>query len=134
MAAKKIKRGWDLMEEVQRWGCLKQTGVSLRYMMKFGSTPSPNNLLISAQFLHKELPIRIARRALELDTLPFALSHRPHVLKVLLYYHFAFTPFSWFLFFIFVFVSFCLCSPVPTVMSETRWICPISFIVMLLLC
>ncbi|KAJ1403017.1 Histidine kinase/HSP90-like ATPase [Sesbania bispinosa] len=70
------------MEEVHRWGCLKQRGVSLRNMMEFGSTPSPQNLLISAQFLHKELPIRIARRAIELDTLPYGLSHKPPVLKV----------------------------------------------------
>jgi len=39
-------------------------------------------LLISAQFLHKELPIRIARRAIELDNLPYGLSQKPAVLKV----------------------------------------------------
>ncbi|GER31464.1 pyruvate dehydrogenase kinase [Striga asiatica] len=71
-----------LMEEVRRWGSMKQTGVSLRYMMEFGSQPTPRNLLISAQFLHKELPIRIARRAIELDSLPYGLSHKPAVLKV----------------------------------------------------
>ncbi|CAK9160881.1 unnamed protein product [Ilex paraguariensis] len=61
---------------------MKQTGVSLRYMMEFGSTPTDKNLLISAQFLHKELPIRIARRAIELQTLPYALSQKPAILKV----------------------------------------------------
>ncbi|PON64837.1 Nitrogen fixation negative regulator NifL [Parasponia andersonii] len=71
-----------LIDEVQKWGCMKQTGVSLRYMMEFGSKPTPRNLLISAQFLHKELPIRIARRAIELQTLPYGLSHKPAVLKV----------------------------------------------------
>ncbi|KHN44996.1 pyruvate dehydrogenase (acetyl-transferring) kinase, mitochondrial-like isoform X2 [Glycine soja] len=77
----------NLMKEVKTWGCLQQTGLSLRYMMEFGSNPTPKNLLISAQFLHKELPIRIARRAIELHTLPHGLSHRPPVLKVpLLHY------------------------------------------------
>ncbi|XP_062108910.1 pyruvate dehydrogenase (acetyl-transferring) kinase, mitochondrial [Humulus lupulus] len=71
-----------LIEEVQKWGCMKQTGVSLRYMMEFGSKPTQRNLLISAQFLHKELPIRIARRAIELDSLPYGLSLKPAVLKV----------------------------------------------------
>ncbi|XP_072985848.1 pyruvate dehydrogenase (acetyl-transferring) kinase, mitochondrial-like isoform X1 [Typha latifolia] len=71
-----------LVEEVQRWGAMKQTGVSLRYMMEFGSRPTERNLLISAQFLHKELPIRIARRAIELESLPFSLSQKPAVLKV----------------------------------------------------
>ncbi|CAL5418636.1 unnamed protein product [Camellia sinensis] len=72
----------SLIHEVQRWGGLKQKGVSLKYMMEFGSTPTLRNLLISAQFLHKELPARIARRALELETLPYGLSLKPAVLKV----------------------------------------------------
>ncbi|CAI0467593.1 unnamed protein product [Linum tenue] len=74
--------GKSMTEEVQRWGCMKQNGVSLRYMMEFGSKPSLRNLLISAQFLHKELPIRIARRVMDLETLPYGLSHKPAVLKV----------------------------------------------------
>lgn len=84
MAARKMCEVYSkaVIEDVQKWGMMKQTGVSLRYMMKFGSTPSPNNLLISAQFLHKELPIRIARRALEIETLPYGLSDKPAVLKV----------------------------------------------------
>uniref|UniRef100_A0A1D1YXA2 Protein-serine/threonine kinase n=1 Tax=Anthurium amnicola TaxID=1678845 RepID=A0A1D1YXA2_9ARAE len=84
MAAKRVTEaaGRALLEEVQRWGCMKQTGVSLRYMMEFGSRPTERNLLLSAQFLHKELPIRIARRAVELDDLPFGLSDEPAVLKV----------------------------------------------------
>ncbi|XP_065863943.1 pyruvate dehydrogenase (acetyl-transferring) kinase, mitochondrial [Euphorbia lathyris] len=84
MAAKKACQTFSksFLEEVQRWGSMKQTGVSLRYMMEFGSQPTPRNLLISAQFLHKELPIRIARRTLELETLPYGLSEKPAVLKV----------------------------------------------------
>ncbi|CAK9157235.1 unnamed protein product [Ilex paraguariensis] len=84
MAAKKLCESFSkgLIEEVQKWGSMKQTGVSLRYMMEFGSTPTDKNLLISAQFLHKELPIRIARRAIELQTLPYALSQKPAILKV----------------------------------------------------
>ncbi|CAL9207117.1 unnamed protein product [Musa hybrid cultivar] len=71
-----------LAEEVQRWGAMKQNGVSLRYMMEFGARPTEKNLLLSAQFLHKELPVRIARRAIELESLPFGLSQKPAVLKV----------------------------------------------------
>lgn len=84
MAAKKLYESFSksLIEEVHRWGAMKQNGVSLRYMMEFGSTPTHRNLLISAQFLHKELPIRIARRAIELESLPYGLSEKPAVLKV----------------------------------------------------
>lgn len=69
-------------EEVVRWGSMKQTGVTLRYMMEFGSRPTERNLLLSAQFLQKELPIRFARRAIELESLPFGLSNKPAILKV----------------------------------------------------
>ncbi|CAA6653947.1 unnamed protein product [Spirodela intermedia] len=55
--------GRVLLEEVQRWGGMKQTGVGLRHMMEFGSHPTERKLMQSAQFLHKELPIRIARRS-----------------------------------------------------------------------
>ncbi|XP_066391315.1 pyruvate dehydrogenase (acetyl-transferring) kinase, mitochondrial-like [Miscanthus floridulus] len=80
MASEPVARA--VAEEVGRWGSMKQTGVSLLYMMEFGSRPTPRNLLLSAQFLHKELPIRFARRALELESLPFGLSNKPAILKV----------------------------------------------------
>uniref|UniRef100_A0A5B6ZU63 Protein-serine/threonine kinase n=1 Tax=Davidia involucrata TaxID=16924 RepID=A0A5B6ZU63_DAVIN len=84
MATKKMYESFSksLIDEVHRWRAMKQTGVSLRYMMEFGSRPTQRNLLISAQFLHKELPTRIARRAIELETLPYGLSEKPAVLKV----------------------------------------------------
>lgn len=87
MAVKKASETFSktLIEDVHKWGCLKQTGVSLKYMMEFGAEPTDKNLLISAQFLHKELPIRIARRAIELESLPYGLSQKPAVLKVPLF-------------------------------------------------
>ena len=85
MAVKKAAENFSksLIDENHKWGSMKQTGVTLRYMMEFGSKPTDRNLLISAQFLHKELPIRIARRAIELESLPYGLSLKPAVLKVL---------------------------------------------------
>lgn len=84
MAAKKLYDSFSksLIDEVHRWGAMKQNGVSLRYMMEFGSKFSDRNLLLGAQFLHKELPIRIARRAIELESLPYGLSEKPAILKV----------------------------------------------------
>lgn len=60
----------------------KQTGVSLRYMLDFGSNPIDRQLLLSAQFLHKELPVRLAHRVAELENLPYGLSGKVPVLKV----------------------------------------------------
>ncbi|XP_059632032.1 pyruvate dehydrogenase (acetyl-transferring) kinase, mitochondrial [Cornus florida] len=84
MAAKKLYESFSksLIDEVQRWGGMKQTGVSLRYMMEFGSSPTERNLLIAAQFLHRELPTRIARKTIELESLPYGLSEKPAILKV----------------------------------------------------
>lgn len=82
LAAESLSSSKAVIEQIQRWGWMKQTGVSLKYMMDFGFYPSPNTLLLSAQFLHKELPIRIARRVIDLETLPYGLSLKPAVLKV----------------------------------------------------
>jgi len=60
----------------------KQTGVSLKYMMDFGNVPLEKQLMISAQFLHKELPVRLAHRVAELENLPYGLSKKPQILKV----------------------------------------------------
>uniref|UniRef100_A0A7C8YR37 Protein-serine/threonine kinase n=1 Tax=Opuntia streptacantha TaxID=393608 RepID=A0A7C8YR37_OPUST len=84
MAAKKLAKNFskNLLDEVHKWASLKPTGVTLKYMMEFGSRPTARNLLISAQFLHKELPIRTARRVAHLENLPHGLSSQPAVLKV----------------------------------------------------
>ena len=51
-------------------------------MLDFGANPIERQLLISAQFLHKELPVRLAHRVAELENLPFGLSAKSPVLKV----------------------------------------------------
>ena len=48
--------------------------VALADMMDFGSFPIERQLLVSAQFLAKELPVRLAHRVAELENLPFGLS------------------------------------------------------------
>ena len=84
MAAKRAVEaaGRVAAEEVQRFGRMKQTGVGLRQMMDFGSQPTDFKLMLAAQFLHKELQIRIARRLLELDHLSYGLSDQNAFLKV----------------------------------------------------
>jgi hypothetical protein len=70
----------------QHCGCMgdprsQNAGVSLKYMLDFGANPIERQLLISAQFLHKELPVRLAHRVAELENLPFGLSAKTPVLK-----------------------------------------------------
>lgn len=51
--------------------------------LDFGSKPIERQLILSAQFLHNELPVRLSHRVAELENLPYGLSAKPHVLKVL---------------------------------------------------
>ncbi|KAI8619000.1 mitochondrial branched-chain alpha-ketoacid dehydrogenase kinase-domain-containing protein [Chytriomyces sp. MP71] len=63
-----------------------QTQVSLKQMVEFGRTPSQATLLRAAQFIHHELPIRLARRVVELENLPYSLSNMSSVKKVAEWY------------------------------------------------
>lgn len=76
----------DVVDDIHACSLVPQTGVSLKYMMDFGSYPSAprykKNLLMSSQFLHKELPVRLAHRVTELENLPYGLSSKSGVLKV----------------------------------------------------
>lgn len=76
----------DVVDDIHACSLVPQTGVSLKYMMDFGSYPSAprykKNLLMSSQFLHKELPVRLAHRVTELENLPYGLSSKAGVLKV----------------------------------------------------
>ncbi|TIA72385.1 hypothetical protein E3P91_02077 [Wallemia ichthyophaga] len=63
-----------------------QTGISLQQMVMFGSNPSQGTLLRAGNFLSEELPIRLAHRCVELNTLPNELSEMPSIRKVLGWY------------------------------------------------
>uniref|UniRef100_M4B4H6 Protein-serine/threonine kinase n=1 Tax=Hyaloperonospora arabidopsidis (strain Emoy2) TaxID=559515 RepID=M4B4H6_HYAAE len=61
---------------------LPQTGVSLQYLLEFGTSISPQKLIQSARFLHEEMPVRYAHRIKNLEHLPHGLSDMPSVQQV----------------------------------------------------
>jgi pyruvate dehydrogenase kinase 2/3/4 len=61
--------------------CL-QTGVSLTQILGYGSQALNRQLMVSARFLHHELPIRLAHRLVELNALPADLSNNIHLQRV----------------------------------------------------
>eukprot|EP00798_Chlamydomonas_sp_ICE-L_P031808 gene31808-7007_t len=75
---------WErpIVEDIFRHAMKKQTGVQLKYMLDFGANPFERQLILSAQFLHKELPVRFAHRVAELENLPYGLSAKSNILKV----------------------------------------------------
>ncbi|KAJ2749427.1 [Pyruvate dehydrogenase (acetyl-transferring)] kinase isozyme 2 [Coemansia sp. BCRC 34490] len=72
----------ELASRIAHFARFPQTGVSLRQMVEFGQRPSQGTLLRAAQFLHDELPIRLAHRVVELDLLPDNLNQMQSVLRV----------------------------------------------------
>lgn len=72
----------DLVNDIFSHALKKQTGVSLKYMLDFGSNPIERQLVLSAQFLHKELPVRLAHRVAELENLPYGLSSKSNIIRV----------------------------------------------------
>ncbi len=50
----------DVVDDIFGCALKKQTGVSLKYMLDFGANPIERQLILSAQFLHNELPVRAA--------------------------------------------------------------------------
>lgn len=72
----------EFVDDIFGHALKKQTGVSLKYMLDFGSNPIERQLVLSAQFLHKELPVRLAHRVADLENLPYGLSAKPPIIKV----------------------------------------------------
>ena len=63
----------ETVDEIVAFALKKQTGVSLKYMLDFGANPIQHQMILSAQFLHRELPVRLAHRVAELENLPYGL-------------------------------------------------------------
>ncbi|KAI8082677.1 mitochondrial branched-chain alpha-ketoacid dehydrogenase kinase-domain-containing protein [Gilbertella persicaria] len=86
----------QLYDKIKYFARFPQTGVSLRQMVMFGKrkdldamysicsgqNPSQATLFKASQFLHEELPIRLAHRVKELDELPRNLNNMPSIRKV----------------------------------------------------
>ncbi|KAJ3237741.1 hypothetical protein HDU78_003885 [Chytriomyces hyalinus] len=77
----------NLREMIQRSAQHAQTQVSLKQMVEFGSKPSPATILRGTQFLQHELPIRIAKRVVELESLPYNLSSMSSIRTVTEWYY-----------------------------------------------
>ncbi len=72
----------NILEKIHYLAQFTQRPVSLKKLFEFGLEPSPQSLLIAAQFLHQELPVRLSHRVQELESLPCGLSEMPAVCHV----------------------------------------------------
>eukprot|EP00752_Nemacystus_decipiens_P013433 g11896.t1 len=80
------------------------TCMSLKQLYVNGKDPEPAHRLANAQFLHRELPVRLSQRAVELMNLPHGLSDVPGIQQV----YNCYARYAWELF----------CAPLPTTAQE----------------
>eukprot|EP00742_Colponemidia_sp_Colp-10_P005421 GILJ01005793.1.p1 GENE.GILJ01005793.1~~GILJ01005793.1.p1 ORF type:complete len:367 (+),score=30.31 GILJ01005793.1:93-1193(+) len=83
--------GTTVHDEILRFAARPATSVTLKQLLEFGQNVKNDSLIQSAQFLHNELPVRLARRVVELDELPYGLSGMPQVQRVKDWYTNSFT-------------------------------------------
>ena len=76
----------QLLDRIKYFSAFPQTSVSLSQMVKFGQNLDPVVLLKGSKFVHRELPVRLAHRVVELENLPHNLSAMPSILTVKKWY------------------------------------------------
>jgi len=69
----------SLIDRIHYLTQFKQRAVTLKQLFEFGSDSTSAKLLVAAQFLHSELPVRLSHRVRELESLPYGLSEMPSV-------------------------------------------------------
>lgn len=63
-----------LLSTVRHYAGRNATPLKLSYVCNYGKIKHPSNIIQQSLFLHKELPIRLAQRAVELENLPYSVS------------------------------------------------------------
>lgn len=69
----------NFAKRLEALAACKPTYVSLEDLYRFGLQPSKDQSLRNAQFMHHELPIRLAHKAVGLRDLPFGLNESPQI-------------------------------------------------------
>ncbi len=76
----------ELAKEIDHFARQRRTSVSLKDILTHFSKDTADlkkQLVVSAEFLRNELPVRLAHRIAELENLPYGLSGKPQVAKVM---------------------------------------------------
>ena len=77
-----VKFPSSLLTKIWQYSETPQTAVSLRQMCQFGSHPTPGLMFKASCFLLNELPVRLAHRIKELESLPRGLNKVEEVITV----------------------------------------------------
>ena len=63
-----------LLSTVRHYAGRNATPLKLNYVCNYGKQKCSRNIMQQSLFLHKELPVRLAQRAVELENLPYSVS------------------------------------------------------------
>ncbi|MCC5878086.1 MAG: pyruvate dehydrogenase kinase [Candidatus Sumerlaeia bacterium] len=64
----------DVLEEIAQYACLPTTSVSLRQLYEYARHADERTFIRAAQFLHREMSIRLAKKVEELEAFPNGLA------------------------------------------------------------
>lgn len=64
----------DILGEIAQYACLPTTSVSLRQLYEYARHADESNFIRAAQFLHREMGIRLAKKVEELEAFPNGLA------------------------------------------------------------
>jgi len=71
-----------LQEKLIFYALRQPVPITLRELYSFGENITPNTHLLTAKFLHNELPVRFAQRIRDIKRLPFGLAETPSMVAV----------------------------------------------------
>lgn len=74
-----LKRDDYVLQDIEHVARMPRTQFPISKFFAFGKNPSAEALRVNAQFLWRELPIRLAKRVIELRSLPYGLSRMPSI-------------------------------------------------------
>jgi pyruvate dehydrogenase kinase 2/3/4 len=80
----------EIIQLIKTYSLRPQNSVSIKQMVDFSKTPSAITLLRGSHFVHREIPIRLAHRVVELEHLPYNLSDMPSIKTVKEWYSLSF--------------------------------------------
>lgn len=67
---------------IRRYAAKKPKNFSINEMVKHSREPSKENIISSAQFVARQLPIRLAQRLYDMQALPWLMLQNPHIFRV----------------------------------------------------
>ena len=71
-----------LLNKMRHFANYNITPLNLNFIWNYGKSKHLSNSMNQSLFLHKELPIRLSQRAIELESLPYSISDTSYIQNI----------------------------------------------------